>query len=53
MSYHFSFQMCDFLRSEYLEEQVKDMKELSDHIANMKRTGHGLGEFMFDKETFE
>ena len=45
--------MCDFLETEYLEEQVKDMKELSDHITNLKKVGTGLGEFMFDKEAFE
>jgi len=46
-------QMCDFLENEYLEEQVKDIKELSNHITNLRRVGPGLGEFMFDKETFE
>jgi len=45
--------MCDFLENEYLEEQVKDIKELSNHITNLRRVGPGLGEFMFDKETFE
>ena len=45
--------MCDFLEKEYLEEQVRDMKKISDHITNLKRVGAGLGEYMFDKEAFE
>lgn len=51
-SSHGDAQMCDFLEKEYLEEQVKDIKELSNHITNLRRVGPGLGEFMFDKETF-
>ena len=53
ITYNVSFQMCDFLEKEYLEEQVKDIKELSNHVTNLRRVGPGLGEFMFDKETFE
>ncbi|MRC56841.1 hypothetical protein GH877_29620, partial [Bacillus thuringiensis] len=52
-SSHDDAQMCDFLEKEYLEEQVKDIKELSNHITNLRRVGPGLGEFMFDKETFD
>lgn len=44
-------QFCDFLESEYLEEQVKAVKELSDHITNLKRLGEGMGEYLFDKHT--
>ena len=51
--YLFSFQICDFLEKEFLEEQVEDMKHISDHLTNLRRVGPGLGEFMFDKETFE
>jgi len=46
-------QMCDFLESEFLKEQVEAIKELSDYITNLKRVGPGLGEYQFDKETFE
>jgi len=46
-------QMCDFLETHYLEEQVKAIKELSDHITNLKRNGTGLGEYLFDKHTLD
>ncbi|CAL1526703.1 unnamed protein product [Lymnaea stagnalis] len=48
---HDDAQMADFLESEFLEEQVKSIKELSDYITNLKRVGPGLGEYIFDKET--
>merc|ERR1719147_693244 len=48
---HNDAQMCDFLESEYLEEQVSAIKEISDHITQLKRVGSGLGEYMYDKET--
>ncbi|XP_059147232.1 soma ferritin-like [Physella acuta] len=48
---HGDAQMADFLESEYLGEQVESIKELSDHITNLKRVGSGLGEYMFDKES--
>ena len=40
-----------FLESEYLKEQVEAIKEISDHITNLKRVGSGLGEYIYDKET--
>jgi ferritin heavy chain len=43
-------QFCDFLETHYLEEQVKAIKELSDHLTNLERVGQGLGEFIFNKE---
>nr|ACD12026.1 hypothetical protein [Isometrus maculatus] len=46
-------QMCDFLETEYLQEQVDAIKQLGDYITNLKRVGKGLGEYMFDKETLE
>jgi len=42
--------MCDFLESEYLEEQVEAIKELSDHVTNLTRVGPGLGEWHFDQK---
>jgi len=48
---HTDAQMCDFIENEYLTEQVDAIKELSDHVTNLKRVGTGLGEYMFDKET--
>jgi ferritin heavy chain len=46
-------QMCDFIESEFLKEQVEAIKELSGFITNLKRVGPGLGEYQFDKEHFE
>ena len=46
--------LCDFLESEYLEEQVKAIKQLGDHLTNLKRLGlpeSGMGEYLFDKLT--
>jgi len=52
-SSHNDPQLCDFLETHYLEEQVKSIKELSDLIIQLKRCGPGLGEFIFDKELAE
>nr|BBF94999.1 ferritin [Orthetrum albistylum] len=41
---------CDFIENEFLQEQVKSIKELSDHITNIRRVGDGLGVFVFDRE---
>ncbi|XP_021355353.1 soma ferritin-like [Mizuhopecten yessoensis] len=50
---HADKQFMDFLESEYLEEQVEDIKKISDHITNLKRVGSGLGEYMFDKKSLD
>jgi len=50
---HGDAQFCDFLESNYLEEQVEAIKQLSDYVTNLKRVGPGLGEYMFDKETLQ
>jgi len=42
-------QLCDFLESEFLEEQVKSINELSHFVTQLKRVGSGLGEYTFDK----
>lgn len=47
---HKDAQMCDFIETHYLTEQVEAIKEMAGHITNLKRTGSGLGEFIFDKE---
>jgi len=46
-------QFMDFLESEYLQEQVDAIKEISDHVTQLKRVGPGLGEYMYDKESLE
>ncbi|XP_020666799.3 ferritin heavy chain A [Pogona vitticeps] len=46
--------LCDFLESEYLEEQVKAIKQLGDHLTNLRHLGlpeSGMGEYLFDKLT--
>merc|ERR1712110_209568 len=48
---HEDAQLCDFIESEYLEEQVNAIKEISDHVTQLKRVGQGLGEYVYDKET--
>ncbi|MCI3325481.1 ferritin [Escherichia coli] len=48
---HKDAQMTDFLEGEFLQEQVNSIKEIGDHVTNLKRVGSGLGEYMFDKET--
>lgn len=47
---HTDAQMCDFIENHYLTEQVEAIKEMAGHVANLKRCGPGLGEFMFDKD---
>jgi ferritin heavy chain len=42
--------MCDFLESEYLEEQVKGIKDIGDLITKIKRVGDGLGIYIIDKD---
>ena len=42
-------QATDFLEGEFLEEQVESIKQLSDHVTNLKRVGEGLGVYLFDK----
>nr|KAF6433457.1 hypothetical protein HJG59_005352 [Molossus molossus] len=46
--------LCDFLETHYLNEQVKSIKELGDHITNLCRLGApetGTAEYLFDKHT--
>lgn len=44
---------CDFLETEFLQEQVDAIKEISDHITNLKRCGNGLGVYIFDRDLLE
>lgn len=48
-SKHEDAQLCDFLESEFLEEQVEAIKKIGDYITQMKRAGPGLGEWHFDR----
>ncbi|CAF1310017.1 unnamed protein product [Adineta ricciae] len=42
--------LTDYLEGEFIEEQVKSIKQISDYITNLRRVGSGLGEYIFDKE---
>ena len=42
--------LCDFLESEFLGEQVDDIKEKCDWITKMKNVGPGVGWHMIDRE---
>lgn len=43
----------DFIESEFLEEQIKDIKELADMITQLSRCGDGLGLYIFDRDLAE
>lgn len=46
--------LCDFLETHYLNEQVKSIKDLGDHVHNLIKMGApdcGLAEYLFDKHT--
>ena len=46
--------MCDFIESEYLEEQVEAIKQVSDMLTQVKRCGgDGVGLWLFDKSLDE
>jgi len=50
-SQHEDAQLSDYLESEFLDEQVKAIKEIGDHITQLKRVGPGVGEYLYDKES--
>ncbi|XP_005872256.2 PREDICTED: ferritin heavy chain [Myotis brandtii] len=46
--------LCDFIETHCLNEQVKSIKELGDHVTNLRRLGApeaGMAEYLFDKHT--
>ncbi|KAF0886706.1 FRIH protein, partial [Crocuta crocuta] len=46
--------LCSFLESNYLHEQVKAIREMSDYITNMRKMGtlrSSLADYLFDKLT--
>ncbi|CAF1380866.1 unnamed protein product [Rotaria magnacalcarata] len=42
--------LTDYLEGEFLDEQVKSIKEYAENIVNLRRVGAGLGEYIFDKD---
>jgi len=43
-------QLCDFLESEFLEEQVESISEIAHTMRKLTRAGPGLGEYEVDKD---
>nr|XP_045225283.1 ferritin heavy chain-like [Macaca fascicularis] len=46
--------LYDFIETHYLNEQVKAIRELGDHVTNLHKIGapeSGLAEYLFDKHT--
>ncbi|KAM4869965.1 ferritin heavy chain-like [Urocitellus parryii] len=46
--------LCDFIETHCLNEQVKSIKELGDHVTNLRKMGapeSGMAEYLFDKHT--
>lgn len=52
-SEHHDENFCDFLETEFLQEQVDSIKEISDHITKLQRVGEGLGVYIFDRDLNE
>ena len=50
---HTHTQMADFLEGNFLTEQVEAIKELGEHITNLKRVGPGHGEYHFDRKSLK
>ena len=48
-SKHNDAHLCDYLESEFLNEQVESINEIGKLITNAKRCGPDLGVFQFDK----
>jgi len=48
-SKHNDAHLCDYLESEFLNEQVESINEISKLLTNAKRCGDNLGVFQFDK----
>uniref|UniRef100_A0A8C2VCH9 Ferritin n=1 Tax=Chinchilla lanigera TaxID=34839 RepID=A0A8C2VCH9_CHILA len=46
--------LCDFIKTHYLDEQVKAIRELGDHVITLCKMGapeSGMAEYLFDKRT--
>jgi len=43
-------QMCDFIESEFLTEQVESINKIAKVVRKLARTGPGLGEYTVDRE---
>uniref|UniRef100_A0A8C6AMZ3 Ferritin n=2 Tax=Monodon monoceros TaxID=40151 RepID=A0A8C6AMZ3_MONMO len=48
--------LCDFLESHFLDEEVKLIKKMGDHLTNLRRLAGpqaGLGEYLFERLTLK
>lgn len=45
---HEDHELTDFLEMEFLQEQVKEIKEIGDRISELERAQPGLGEYVYD-----
>jgi len=45
--------LCDFLESNFLDEQVQSINELGKLVVNAKRCGDGLGVYQFDMHSMK
>lgn len=43
-------QLLGFLQTHYLAHQIEIIKELAEHVSNLKRVGPGHGEWNFSSE---
>lgn len=41
--------LCGAAEGNFLHEQVKDIKRVSEYVSQLRRVGKGLGVFEFDK----
>lgn len=47
---HSDAQMCDFIETHFLTEQVEAIKQLGDYCTQLRKVGTGHGEWHFQKE---
>jgi ferritin heavy chain len=45
---HEDNELTDFLEIEFLQEQIKTIKELGDRVSELERAQSGLGEYVYD-----
>ncbi|KAF6288073.1 ferritin light chain [Rhinolophus ferrumequinum] len=48
--------LCDFLETHFLDEEVKLIKKMGDHLTNLRRLASsqaGLGEYLFERLTLK
>ncbi|CAL4939567.1 unnamed protein product [Urochloa decumbens] len=46
-------QLTDFIESEFLADQVEDIKKVSEYVAQLRRVGKGHGVWHFDQKLLE